>query len=157
MPTRLNIGASRKIADNNYGSRGASVGLDVEVDSALLNDPGRLKEQIRQLFGLVRSSLAEELKNGGGEQATPNGRDPGKATSNANGNGNESNRQAPVRRATQSQIKALFAITRNRKLDLNALLQERLGIGRADDLSIRQASDLIDELKGTVNGKGGGR
>jgi len=61
---KLNVGASRKVTDNYYGSRGASVNLELELDSALVAEPARLQEKIRQLFGLVRISLAEELNNG---------------------------------------------------------------------------------------------
>lgn len=61
MPLKLNVGLSRKVGEPNYGSRGGSVNLEVEVDSGMATDPGKLQERIRQLFGLVRTSLAEEL------------------------------------------------------------------------------------------------
>ena len=50
MPLKTNVGVSRKVADNNYGSRGASVNLEVELDSTLINDPERFHERIRQVF-----------------------------------------------------------------------------------------------------------
>src|SRR5262245_16975493 len=65
MPLKLNVGASRKVTDNNYGSRGASVNLELEVDASLAAEPGKLQEEIRRLFGLVRASLAEELNGHG--------------------------------------------------------------------------------------------
>ena len=40
---------------------GASINIEAEVDSATLEEPARLKERIRQLFALVRTSLDEEL------------------------------------------------------------------------------------------------
>ncbi|MCE9534144.1 MAG: hypothetical protein K8T89_23955, partial [Planctomycetes bacterium] len=61
MPLKLNIGLNRKVGDANYGSHGASVNLELEVESALASDPGKLQERIRQVFQLVRSSLDEEL------------------------------------------------------------------------------------------------
>lgn len=42
MPLKLNIALSRKIGDRNYGSRGATVGLEMEVDSSLLDQPRAL-------------------------------------------------------------------------------------------------------------------
>jgi hypothetical protein len=39
------------------------------------------------------------------------------------------------------------AIASRRQIDLLALLRERFGLQTADSLGIRQASDLIDELK----------
>ena len=66
MPLRINVGLSRKVGEANFGSRGASVNVEMELDSALVGDPGKLRERIRQIFGLVRTSLAEEL-NGSGQ------------------------------------------------------------------------------------------
>ena len=39
MPLKLNAGLSRKVADGNYGSRGASVNIELELDSGLVDDP----------------------------------------------------------------------------------------------------------------------
>ena len=66
------------------------------------------------------------------------------------------NQRAPVQRiqsqpsprpATASQVKAIRAIASRRRIDLVGLLRERFGLQTADELGIRQASDLIDELK----------
>ncbi|GDX95780.1 hypothetical protein LBMAG47_14440 [Planctomycetia bacterium] len=66
------------------------------------------------------------------------------------------NQRAPVQRipsqpsprpATASQVKAIRAIAARRKIDLVGLLRERFGLTTADELGIRQASALIDELK----------
>ena len=55
--------------------------------------------------------------------------------------------QASPRPATASQVKAIRAIASRRRIDLVALLRERFGLQTADELGIRQASELIDELK----------
>ena len=49
--------------------------------------------------------------------------------------------------ATQSQIRAIFAIAKRQGVDPNALARDRYRVHRMDDLSIREASALIDELK----------
>jgi hypothetical protein len=57
-------------------------------------------------------------------------------------------RDAPSPRpATASQVKAIRAIAARRKIDLVGMLRERFGLTTADELGIRQASNLIDELK----------
>ena len=61
MPLKTNVGVSRKVADNNYGSRGASVNLEVELDSTLINDPERFHDRIRQVFRLAQQAIDEEL------------------------------------------------------------------------------------------------
>ena len=55
--------------------------------------------------------------------------------------------QPSPRPATASQVRAIRAICSRRKIDLLSLLRERFGLTTADDLGIRQASNLIDELK----------
>ena len=56
--------------------------------------------------------------------------------------------QPSPRPATASQVKAIRAIAARRKIDLVGMLRERFGLTTADELGIRQASNLIDELKG---------
>jgi hypothetical protein len=55
--------------------------------------------------------------------------------------------QPSPRPATASQVKAIRAIASRRRIDLVGLLRERFGLQTADELGIRQASNLIDELK----------
>ena len=55
--------------------------------------------------------------------------------------------QPSPRPATASQVRAIRAICGRRKIDLVGLLRERFGLTSADELGIREASNLIDELK----------
>jgi hypothetical protein len=137
---RMNVGFTKKVGEANFGSRGASIHLELELDSGLVGDPERLKERIRQLFALVKASVDEELA----AQAPP--------SSQTNGD-----RRDGTRRATASQIRALVAIAERRQLDLEGLLAERFHTREAAELSIVEASQLIDELKGSANNGNGGR
>jgi len=142
MPIKLNCGLSRKVADQNYGSRGASINVEVEVESSLAGNPTALKDRIKRIFGLVRDSLTEELNGTGNGQARPNG------ASTGTGNG----QKAPARAATQSQIRAIGAIAKRLRINLDELLGQRFQVKRAQELSIKQASQLIDELNGNKEG-----
>jgi hypothetical protein len=150
MPLKLNIGLNRKVGEANYGSRGASVNLEIELDSQLVGDTAKLQEKIRQSFGMVRASRDEELNGNGNGHATPNhnASDARPRSNNGNGtnrtNGSGSNNPRP---ATQSQVKAIIAIARRHRIDLAAFLQERFHITRPEDLSIQDASTVIDTLK----------
>ncbi len=163
MPLRMNVGASRKVTDNNHGSRGASVNLELELDGSLVSEPTKLHEKIRQLFALVRVSLAEELNGGNGNgHGAPSdharAETPPQAPTNGNGpsRSNAPRTNAP-RPATESQCKALYAIARSQQLDLAPFLRERYQVGRPDDLTIKQASEAIDALKASDPREGGGR
>lgn len=149
MPLKLNVGLSRKVGEANYGSRGAIVNIEMELDSALLSEPQRLQERIRQLFGVVRASLAQEL-NGNGAHA-PATSAPAATHRNGNGNGGNGNdangNEAPVAPATPSQVKAIYAIGRSKGIQLPQFLHQRFQVTRADDLTKQEASRLIDEMK----------
>jgi len=146
----LNVGLSRKVGEANYGSRGASVNLEVEVESDLVREPGQLHEKIRYLFRLAKQSVDNELNGAGGSDAA--------VASNTEGNGQ--NGHVPTgngRRATQSQVRAIHAIANRRRIDLAALLGGRYQVNQPDDLSIGQASELIDEMKSAAGGTGGSK
>src|SRR6516225_2577453 len=83
MPLKLSVGLSKKVGDANYGSRGASVNIEIELESALAAQLDHLKDRIRQIFNSLRSSLAEELHGNGANPMAAN-------TSSSSRNGNVS-------------------------------------------------------------------
>jgi hypothetical protein len=139
MPMKLNIGLTKKVGETNYGSKGASINLEVELDSQAVQDPARLQASIRNLFSLARTSLAEELN---GER--PNGEHAhGPVTNGSSG-------QPPTtqpRPATQSQVRAIRSMAVKHRLNLGQFLRDRYQVNRPEDLSLRQASEVIDSLK----------
>ncbi len=155
---KLNVGLSRKMGEANYGSRGASVNLELEVESALAGDPQTLQDRIRSLFRLARASVDEELNGNGhhGNGHHGNGHSNGDGR-NPNGHSNGS-RRSNGRSATASQVRAIHAIASRQRIDLAGELRQRYDVDRPDDLSISEASELIDSIKPqTSNGNGGRR
>lgn len=146
MTLKLNAGLSRKVADGNYGSRGASVNLELELDSALVNDPPKLQEKIKKLFTLVRTSVDEELNGNHPTSSEPKPAEP------SNGNGQNGHKNGNRRQATQSQIRAIHAIARNRRIDVAKFLNERFHVNRPEALDIKTASLVIDALKADQEG-----
>ncbi|MDA1251419.1 MAG: hypothetical protein O2820_19590 [Planctomycetota bacterium] len=69
MPMKLNVGLSRKVGEPNYGSRGASMNLELELDNSLVEQPERLRDRIRQL---AKASVDEELHCTGQQLAANN-------------------------------------------------------------------------------------
>ena len=61
MPLKLSIGLSRKVGQPNFGSRQASIGLEVELDSALLTEPQSLKERVDLLYRFADRAVETEL------------------------------------------------------------------------------------------------
>jgi hypothetical protein len=143
MPLKANVGLSRKVADNNYGSRGASINIELELDSSLIGEPAKFQDRIRQVYALARTALNEEL-NGNGHANAPTNGVGSAANGSANGNGASGQRPRP---ATQSQLKALHAIARSQRLDLAQYLTQHHRVNRPEDLDIKAASKVIDALK----------
>ena len=75
---KLNAGFSRKVGEANYSSRGASVNLELELESSLASDPEKMQEKIRNLFLLARKAVDEELKNGNGSTSKKDDTTPAK-------------------------------------------------------------------------------
>ncbi len=155
---RLNVGFNRKVGEANYGSRGASVNLELELDSGLVEHPDRLQGRIQQLFELARSSVDTELHSTA-ESGDGNGRNVDHGNGNGSqcrnhggNNGRHSRSQGgTIRRATQSQVRAIHAIAERQGLDLAERLQTDFAVDTAQQLSIAEASQLIDSLKGEGN------
>lgn len=150
MPLVLNVNISKKVGEPDFGSRGASVSLQQELDSSLVSNPNQLQDQIQTLFRQAREAVEAELF---GREAgmTQNGHGQNGSTSNGNGH----HRQSNGRRATDSQVRALHAIANRQKIDLRSLLDRQYQIGRPEDLTLQEASQLIDDLNSESTQKGG--
>ena len=137
---KLNAGVSRKVGEPNFGSRGASVNVELELESAVVNDTEALYEKIRRLFALAKRSVDEEL--GISTSVPSNGGGPSSAPSNGE-----------TRLATDKQKHAIAAICGENGFDGD---QEAMGLfGRpVSRLTLPEASQLIGRLKELRNAAG---
>ncbi len=143
MPLKLNVGLTKKVGEPNFGSRGASVNFEVELEADLIREPDQLREKVRYLFALAKDAVEEELN--GNSPASSNDRHGNGSSHNGNSsNGNY--RSSNGRPATASQVRAIHAIASRNHVDLDGQLKE-FGVSTPNDLSISQASELIDALK----------
>ena len=169
MPLTVNVGISRK-ASANYQSAGLSINLTAELDQSLLADPPRLQSEIDRIYRQAEEAL--DRKAGGVTTAAPatephaaissamdrpaerhgvaaNGSGNGNGHSNGHG-GHATNGSAyggMIRPATESQVRALRAIAKRNRLDVDREAHEEFGVEGADQLDVKQASALIDLLK----------
>lgn len=132
---KLNAGLSRKVGEPDFSSRGASVNLELEVEGHLIQDTDALHDRIRRLFALARQAVDEELRGGRAIPSAPRGE------GTANGNGS-----SPARKATAAQHKAILAICDRLQIDAEETIRGHCGVS-GQDLTLRDASTLIDELK----------
>jgi len=144
---KLNVGACRKVSDNHYGSKGGNVNIEVEVDSSLVGDSAKLQAHIRHLFELARRSLTEELQASNEPASIENSHHHDGANLNGNGASNAVS-VAPTRFATEKQILCIQGLARKHGIPVPELLKQA-GVRVFNDMSVRQASAMIEGLKGS--------
>ena len=162
MPLRLNVGVSRKVGLPDYGSVGASCNLELEVDAGLLErDLDAFHARVRDAYVAAHQAVHDELARlHAGAQAGPpeHPRDDPRPDDRATRDRPETNgrraearrgngdRQPSARAATAKQVAALAALARRAGADLEGLLRDEYGVTRPEQLSVPQASRVIDLL-----------
>jgi hypothetical protein len=146
MPVKLNVGVCRKVGEANFGSRGASINLEAELDASIVSDQHRFKERVRSLYAMARRSVNEEL-NITSDESDAESTSPPPSSEPSSRNGDAASNRTGVTPATASQVRAIYAIARKRRLKMQDLLRDRFGADHPEALSIRDASTVIDELK----------
>ena len=145
---KLNVGACRKVSDNHYGSKGGNVNIELELDSSLALDSQKLRDHIRKLFDLANASLSEELQGTTGPASVEDSHQQ-RDGANLNGNGaGHAVTAAPVRYATEKQILCIQGLARKHGIPVPELLKQA-GVRVFNDMSVRQASAMIEGLKGS--------
>ena len=148
----------KKVGLPNFSSASASCTIEAELDSSLLNDTAGFQIVVQRAYQSCEQAVADQIARLTSESPSDATQSPeivevrtSPAVSGAPVTripaAQFSNQPSP-RPATASQVKAIRAICARRKIDLVAVLRERFGLTTADELGIRQASNLIDELKG---------
>ena len=135
---KLNASIMKKVPIDglDYSSRSASAGVEVEMPSGAKAENVRCR--LKQLYTVLEIAVDEQLSN---PRQIP---DQGHLKPN-NGNG---------RKATEAQLKAIRAIAEDHNPNdgqLDDISRDHINAESLSSLSVRQASTLIDILKG--NGK----
>ncbi len=148
-------GSAGGLGQPDYGSVGASCELQLEVDVGLLErDLDGFHARVRDVYVAAHQAVHDELARLQAPIEAPREAPvpPPRPASNSHpaGNGHEgrapAGRSRPRRPATENQVRAIRSIAARQHADLDGLLRDH-GVGRPEDLSIRQASELIDALR----------
>jgi len=130
------VSYSKKIPvpGSEFSSQGYSLSLETEIPES---DPAAIRSRLHQTFETVKASVEEELSGAKAVPAMSGGQRP----------------QAPAqeRKASNAQIKYLTDLAAEQKIplqDLNADIQRRFGVSGIYDLTSKQASAALDDLKG---------
>ena len=167
MSVKLNVGVSRKVGLPDYGSIGATCNVEVELDGSLLKgDLEAFHAQVRHAYSAAHQAVHDELARlqalDTQAQTKPPARDAvngsGAGNGHARGNGEavlagRTAAEAPRsgKPATASQVNAIRAIARRHDADLDGLLHDEYGVAQPEELTLAQASRIIDLLKATAD------
>lgn len=156
---KLNAGISRKVGLPNFSSASASCHIEAELDSTLLNDVAGFQIVVQRAYQSCEQAVADQISRLTSPDQPLNEPQPVQhevteiRTSPAYRGAKiyhpttTSDTKPSPRPATTSQVKAIRAICARRHIDLVSLLRDRYGLTTADELGIREASNLIDDLK----------
>ena len=154
---KLHAGVSKKVGLPGFSSASASCTIEAELDSTLLNDTEGFQTVVQRAYQSCEKAVEDQIARLTSEGQHETSQPPEivevrtaptitRASVNRLSSPQFTNQPSP-RPATASQVKAIRAIAARRKIDLVGVLRERFGLTTADELGIRQASNLIDELK----------
>jgi hypothetical protein len=156
---KLHAGVSKKVGLPGFSSASASCQIEAELDSSLLQDHEGFQVVVQRAYQSCEKAVQDQIARlTSDDQPEPTQHQPPEivevrtaptitgASVNRLSAPQFTNQPSP-RPATASQVKAIRAIAARRKIDLVGMLRERFGLTTADELGIRQASNLIDELK----------
>ena len=145
MPVKVNIGLSKKVGLPDYGSLGASAHVEFELDGGYDNgSTDKFQDAVRRAYAACRQAVEAELT---AKEQYPSPQTQGQHQSPApNRAANQTNPTTQDRGATTSQVRAIHAIANRNGVALAGVLSQ-FKVSRPDDLSIRDASSVIDQLK----------
>jgi len=158
---KLSASLSKKcpLPDVNFSSQQYGASLEAEVSDQA--DGRDIANRLAEMYDLLEKSVDAQLEAASrpseiGQPAhhSPPGGNGANGSGNRGGNGasggNGGNGGGNGRKASQAQIKAVFAISKDRGMsrdELILVLQGEFSVAKPDDLDVRQASDLIGRLQ----------
>jgi hypothetical protein len=143
MPLIVNVGLSRK-ASKDFQSTGVSINVTAELDQALLAKPAELQRQIGDLYQQAQEALNRQSSSSPITQEKISS-DRACTRKESDNTGHRPNGNA----ITASQKRAISAIAARLGVDPRAEARQILGAD-LESLTVRQASELIDHLKGRI-------
>ena len=159
MTLKLQVGSSRKLATNDFGSHGAHCGIELSLDPLAMEQPEVFQQRLTRLFATCRGAVEEELRRQLGNETVAPPAELGTHGRIAHDNGQPVNRNGSrrtARGASEKQLKFIRTLASAvQGLDHNQLevLCERMFNSTVDHLSSMDASAMIDTLQGLKQGR----
>ena len=158
---QLHAGVSKKVGLPGFSSASASCTIEAELDSSLLTDTAGFQIVVQRAYQSCEKAVQDQITRLTSDNLDESSQPHAQPQEVIEVHTNPAISGATVTRipaaqftnqpsphpATASHVRAIRAIAARRKIDLVGMLRDRFGLTTADELGIRQASNLIDELK----------
>lgn len=147
MIHKVTVGLQQKIGQPNFGSIGASCTIEIQLDDDEACHPGVIANRVTQSFAQCRASIEKELSLHEAEH--PSGAPRvvhGPAEPRLAPDRRSATDRAP-RAATEAQVRAIRAIASKAGVSLASELEQGFGVHNPNQLTMAQASQMIDSLK----------
>jgi hypothetical protein len=146
---KISANLSKKVPLPNVGYSSQQFGGSIEIEVGDADSADAIHEKMRRLYALLSRAVDEQISKTGKAQSPEHA--PGNGNGNGNGNGSAAatkptNGTNRLVNATAAQCKAIYAICKSKGVDMAAVLAD-LNVANASELSVRDASKLIDALK----------
>jgi hypothetical protein len=146
MAAKLSVGLQKKLGLPGFSSIGASCHVEFEVETSLMeSNLEGFQKKVHSAYSACQQAVNEQLARY--QSTSTNLSDQSHSQLNGQTNPNPHQVRQESSRATRNQLRSIFAIARNQGLDPLQLVRKRFNLDQPEDLTIREASSLIDELK----------
>jgi hypothetical protein len=159
MSIKINVGVNKKIGLPDYGAASSHCNIEIEADNSILDDADQFLQRVKDAYEVARISVEEELShhrpsNGASQQRSSgqsNSESPRQDYRNDSSNGNTYSSSPKQQQFIASLIKGVKGLDWNK---LDKFCSKKFG-KTCSQLSSKEASVLIEELKNAKNGGGG--
>jgi len=159
MTIKINVGVNKKIGLPDYGSAGSHCNIEIEADNSILDNADQFLQRVQDACELARQSVDEELAHHRPGTSTANTRaEPQQQRQEYSNDNSRSNNNSGGNRyiASAKQQQFIASLVKGVKgLDwktLDKYCNSKWG-NNTSQLSPKQASELIDDLKAAKEGR----
>ena len=165
MTIKINVGVNKKIGLPDYGSAGSHCNIEIEADNSILDNADQFLLRVQEAYAVARQSVEEELSHHRpGANASPSRAEPQQqrqehrqeyqrndnTRSDNSSGGNRYIASAKQQNFIASLVKGIKGLNWQ---TLDKYCNSKWG-NNTSQLSPKQASELIDDLKSAKEGRG---
>lgn len=153
---RLSANLSKKVPLPGVQFSSQQYGAAMEIEVGDGDKPEAIQARIRELYSMLSNAIDEQINGAPASQIRPTSPPSeaapriGNGHSQANGRTGRATGNGRRVTATEAQCRAIHAICKSQGVDVNTILPD-YNVTRVEDLNVRDASRLIDDLNAPQN------